>query len=168
MPVLAEIFESWYKMTEEACLKGIPRPGLYRPFRHHHSIDLLVLLPSLVLATRLSGIGRIIKSPLGLSLMAPRDNEQAIMMGIHPLPYKVFVFVFPVALQVGGSLTPLMEFPIQTYSFSISVDLFLMVMLGGSGRYVNSSVSSSQLIRRFSTIVALRFLIYGFLWEASS
>jgi branched-chain amino acid transport system permease protein len=171
--IVSEIFDGWYAMTGGGLgLRGIPKPAqLSLPlvgqmtFQSKFGYYYLTLVFTLLIHL---GIGRLIKSPVGISLMAIRDNEtKALMMGLNPLHYKVFIFVLASGLAgLGGSLyAHYLEFAHpDLFSFFVSVDLFLMVMLGGAGTFFGPpfGVFVLEMIREFlHEFVALRLFLYG-------
>jgi len=162
--IASEIFESWYAMTGGGIgLRGIPRPG--RLFASKVAYYYLALGVAAVVHY---GIVRIIRSPVGISLMAIRDNEtKARMMGLNPWRYKTFAFVFASGLAgLAGSLyAHYMEYAHpDLFSFFVSVDLFLTVMLGGAGTVYGPifGVLVLEGIREvLHEFVALRLLLFG-------
>lgn len=175
--IVSEIFDGWYAMTGGGLgLRGIPRPEISLPLLGVLSIKTKVGYYYLALAFTLLihwGVARLIKSPVGISLMAIRDNEtKALMMGLNPLFYKIFVFVLASGLAgLAGSLyVHYLEFAHpELFSFSVSVDLFLMVMLGGAGTFFGPplGVFILEMIREFlHEFVALRLFLYGVLLVA--
>jgi len=171
--IVSEIFDGWYAMTGGGLgMRGIPRPGLLSlpfvgsvsfqsKFAYYYLAFFFTLLAHF-------GMARIIRSPLCIALMALRDNEtKALMMGLNPLFYKLFIFVFASGLAgLAGSLyVHYLEFSHpDLFSFPVSVDLFLMVMLGGAGTFFGPplGVLILELIREFlHEFVALRLFLYG-------
>lgn len=173
--IVSEIFDGWYAMTGGGLgLRGIPKPGqISLPFLGVLSFKTKVSYYYLAFAFTLLihwGIARLIKSPVGISLMAIRDNEiKALMMGLNPLVYKIFIFVLASGLAgLAGSLyVHYLEFAHpELFSFFVSVDLFLMVMLGGSGTFFGPpfGVFVLEMIREvLHEFVALRLFLYGVL-----
>ena len=171
--IVSEIFDGWYAMTGGGLgLRGIPRPGLLSlPFVGSVSFQSKFAYYYLAFAFTVAahfGMVRIIRSPLGIALMAVRDNEtKALMMGLNPLFYKLFIFAFASGLAglAGGLYVHYLEFSHpDLFSFPVSVDLFLMVMLGGAGTFFGPplGVLILELIREFlHEFVALRLFIYG-------
>jgi branched-chain amino acid transport system permease protein len=90
-------------------------------------------------------------------------------MGVSPLRYKLFAFVFASALAgVAGSLyVHYLEFAHPDFfNFAVSVDLFLTVMLGGAGTMYGPlfGVLVLEVIREvLHEFVALRLLLFGLL-----
>jgi branched-chain amino acid transport system permease protein len=171
--IASEVFEGWYKMTGGGLgLRGIPRPGpislpligalsFQSKFGYYYLVLVFVLVVHFIL-------WRIIKSPLGTSLMAIRDNEtKAMMMGLNPLIYKIFVFVFISGLAgfAGSLYAHYLEFAHpDLFNFFISVDLYLMVVLGGAGTFFGPlfGVFILEMIREFlHGFVAFRLFLFG-------
>jgi len=171
--IASEIFDGWYSLTGGGLgLRGIPKPGelslpilgkisFQSKFAYYYLAFILTLLIHL-------GIFRLIRSPLGIGLMAMRDNEtKALMMGLNPLRYKIFVFTLASALAgfAGSLYSHYLEFAHpDLFSFFVSVDIFLMVMLGGAGTFIGPplGVFILEMIREFlHEFVALRLFIYG-------
>ncbi|OGP51810.1 MAG: hypothetical protein A3K30_01110 [Deltaproteobacteria bacterium RBG_13_51_10] len=171
--IVSEIFDGWYAMTGGGLgLRGIPKPGqislpLLGALSFKSKLGYYYLAFFFTLLVHL-GIGRLLKSPVGISLMAIRDNEtKALMMGLSPLFYKIFAFVLASALagMAGGLYAHYLEFAHpDLFSFFVSVDIFLMVMLGGAGTFFGPpfGVFVLEMIREFlHEFVALRLFIYG-------
>lgn len=173
--IVSEIFDGWYAMTGGGLgLRGIPKPGQISlpllgalSFKSKVGYYYLAFVFTLLIHW---GIARLIKSPVGISLMAIRDNEtKALMMGLNPLFYKIFVFVLASGLAglAGGLYVHYLEFAHpDLFSFFVSVDIFLMVMLGGAGTFFGPpfGVFVLEMIREFlHEFVALRLFIYGVL-----
>ncbi len=173
--IVTEVVEGWYTVTGGGIgLGGIPRPdAIQLPFLPALTFQSKVTYYYLVLAIAFGvqwAIARVVRSPLGASLMAIRDNEtKALMMGIRPLGYKVFAFVFASSLAgVGGGLyVHYLQFSHpDMFNFFVSVDMFLMVVLGGAGTLYGPLLGVvvlqmlTELLRDF---MALRLLIYGVL-----
>jgi branched-chain amino acid transport system permease protein len=171
--IVSEVFDGWYSMTGGGLgLRGIPRPApislpLIGTLSFQSKLGYYYLAFAITLLIHL-GIGRLIKSPVGVSLMAIRDNEtKTLMMGVNPLSYKIFIFVLASALAgLAGSLyVHYLEFAHpDLFNFFVSVDLFLMVMLGGTGTFLGPpfGVFVLEMIREFlHEFVAVRLFLYG-------
>jgi branched-chain amino acid transport system permease protein len=89
------------------------------------------------------------------------------MMGVNPLHYKTFAFVFASGLAgLAGSLyVHYLEYAHpEFFNFAVSVDVFLAVMLGGSGTLYGPvfGVLVLELMREvLHEFVALRLLLFG-------
>jgi branched-chain amino acid transport system permease protein len=170
--IASELFDNWYELTGGGLgLRGVPRPPpLALPFGTI-SFDSKVSSYYLVLAFAVALHGAVIavlRSPLGVALQAVRDNEtKARMMGLNPLVYKTFAFVFAAVLAgIAGSLyAHYLEYAHPDFfSFAVSVDLFLAVMLGGVGTLWGPMVGVvlleviRELLQEFAK---LRLLLFG-------
>lgn len=171
--IASEIFDNWYVMTGGGLgLRGVPRPepipGIaVWNFNSKVGYYYLVLVVALVSHY---AIIRVIRSPLGISLMAIRDNEtKAVMMGVNPLAYKTFAFVFASGMAgLAGSLyVHYLEYANpEFFSFFVSVDLFLAVMLGGAGTVWGPlfGVLVLEVLREvLHEFAALRVFLFGLL-----
>ena len=173
--IASEIFDNWYAMTGGGLgLKGVPRPGpILLPFLPELSFRTKVGYYYIVLVFAFLShyvIIRIIRSPIGISLMAVRDNEtKARMMGMNPLGYKIFALVLASGLAgLAGSLyAHYLEYAHPDFfNFFVSVDLFLAVMLGGAGTVYGPlfGVLVLEVIREvLHEFVAFRLLLFGIL-----
>lgn len=139
--IATELFDNWYELTGGGLgLRGVPRPPeLALPFgtvSFESRISVYYLILVCVVALHAALI-IVLRSPLGVALQAVRDNEtKARMMGLNPVVYKSFAFVFAAMLAgTAGSLyAHYLEYAHPDFfSFAVSVDLFLAVMLGGAG-----------------------------------
>jgi branched-chain amino acid transport system permease protein len=170
--IASEVFDNWYDLTGGGIgLKGVPRPRpITLPFGVV-SFESKVSYYYLALAVTVlvhATIVRILRSPVGAALMAVRDNEtKARMMGVNPLRYKTFAFVFGSALAgLAGSLyAHYLEYAHPDFfSFSVSVDVFLALSLGGPGTLWGPAVgvllleAMREMLQEFA---ALRLLIFG-------
>jgi branched-chain amino acid transport system permease protein len=165
--IASEVFDNWSSMTGGGLgLKGIPRPtgGIFSTRLGYYYLTLAMALGIHLL------IVRVLRSPLGRALSAIRDNEtKALMMGVSPLRYKLFAFVFASAMAgAAGSLyVHYLEFAHPDFfNFAVSVDLFLTVMLGGAGTMYGPlfGVLVLEVIREvLHEFVALRLLLFGLL-----
>ena len=163
--IASEIFDNWYAMTGGGLgLRGIPRPALLasKVSYYYFVLAFTVLVHVLVVG--------VLRSSIGITLRAVRDNEtKARMMGVNPLVYKTFAFVFAAALAglAGGLYAHFLEFAHpEFFSFGVSVDLFLAVALGGAGTLWGPAfgVVVLEVIREaLRDFAALRLLIFGIL-----
>jgi len=164
--IASEVFDNWDRMTGGGLgLKGIPRPG--PPFATKVGYYYLALAGAVLAQLT---VARIVRSPIGLALMAMRDNEtKALMLGASPLRFKVFAFVTASALAgLAGSLyVHYLEFAHpEFFNFAVSVDLFVAVMLGGAGTLwgpIIGVVILEAMREILHGLVALRLLIFGVL-----
>ena len=169
--IASEIFDNWHTVTGGGLgLKGIPRPGgtLFQSKVGYYYLTLVIAL-----AVH-AGLAGVIRSPLGLSLMAIRDNEtKALALGLSPIRYKLFVFVLAAAVAglAGSVYVHYVEYAHPDFfNFFVSVDLFLAVMLGGAGTVAGPlfGVFVLEVLREvLHEFVAARLLLFGILLVVS-
>lgn len=163
--IATEVMDGWHALTGGGFgLRGVPRPA---NFESRMAYYYLVLVVAWLAHWAMI---RVIRSPLGVALMALRDNEtKALMMGIDPLRYKTFVFTFASGLAgLAGSLyVHYLEYAHpEFFDFAVSIDLFLAVMLGGAGTVYGPlfGVFVLELIREvLHEFAAVRLLLFGIL-----
>jgi branched-chain amino acid transport system permease protein len=171
--IMSEVFDNWYSMTGGGLgLRGVPRPGPW-PFLPGVTFDSRVAYYYLVLVVAVLVhlfTARMVRSPVGITLASVRDNEtKALMMGVNPLGYKTLAFVVASGIAgVAGSLyVHYMEFAHPDFfTFFVSVDLFLAVILGGAGTVWGPAfgVIVLEAIREvLHEFAALRLLLFGLL-----
>lgn len=173
--IMTEVMDGWYALTGGGSgLRGVPRPApitlpFLPPLQFQSKVAYYYLVLVFALLAHYATI-RVIRSSLGVALLAVRDNEtKARMMGVNPLHYKTFVFVFASGLAgLAGSLyVHYVEYAHpEFFNFSVSVDLFLAVMLGGAGTVYGPvfGVFVLELLRELlHEFAALRLLIFGLL-----
>lgn len=117
-------------------------------------------------------IQNLIRSKHGRAITAIRDNEIAARsMGINVTFYKLFVFVVSAffagvaGVIYAGSLSPV-EYSVSSYNYSI--EILVMVVLGGMGS-IRGSIISAALITyinfllkaQLSELPALKTLLYA-------
>jgi branched-chain amino acid transport system permease protein len=171
--IMSEVFDNWYSMTGGGLgLRGVPRPGPL-PFLPGITFDSRIAYYYLVLVVAVLVhvfAARMVRSPVGITLAAVRDNEtKALMLGVDPLGYKTLAFVVASGIAgVAGSLyVHYMEFAHPDFfTFFVSVDLFLAVILGGVGTVWGPAfgVVVLEAIREvLHEFAALRLLLFGVL-----
>ena len=173
--IASEVFDNWYGLTGGGVgLRGIPRPGpVAVPGLGAIAFDSKVTYYYLVLAVTVLvhvALARVVRSGIGVALMAVRDNEtKALMMGASPLAYKTFAFVLASGLAgLAGSLyVHYLEYAHPDFfGFAISVDVFLAVILGGAGTLYGPAfgVLVLEVLREaLQQFAALRLLVFGVL-----
>lgn len=118
-------------------------------------------------------IQNLIRSKHGRAITAIRDNEIAARaMGINVTFYKLFVFIVAAffagiaGVIYGHFTTPVLY---TTFSYNYSIEILVMVVLGGMGS-INGSIISATLItiinftlqsKLSGDLAALRLLIYA-------
>jgi branched-chain amino acid transport system permease protein len=162
--IMSELFDNWYSMTQGGLgLRGIPRPSPM--FQSRVSYYYLVLGVALVVHVLLA---RTIRSPVGRALMAIRDNEtRAQMMGLNIRHFKILAFTLSagVAGLAGSLYAHYMEYANpEFFNFAVSVDVYLMVIVGGAGTIAGPIVGVLfvEILRELlHGLVALRLVLFG-------
>ncbi|MGN0469116.1 MAG: branched-chain amino acid ABC transporter permease [Acutalibacteraceae bacterium] len=118
-------------------------------------------------------IQNVIKSKHGRAITAIRDNEIAAKaMGINLTYYKLFVFILSAFFAgIAGVIYGHYASPViySFFSYNYSIEILVMVVLGGMGNITGSIVASTlitvlnfQLQTRLSgDLAAIKFLVYA-------
>jgi branched-chain amino acid transport system permease protein len=90
---------------------------------------------------------RIVNSPFGLVLRAIRENEFRVeAMGYRVVAYRTLVCVFSAVMaSLAGALMALVlgyNGPDATLSFSLMIDILLMIVIGGMGTLYGAVVGA--------------------------
>ena len=140
--------------------------------QHTYGKDLYIVAFAMVFVT-LFVIQNLIRSKHGRAITAVRDNEIAAKaMGINVTFYKLFAFTLAaffagVAGVIYGASTTPVEYGFFSYDYSI--EILVMVVLGGIGS-INGSILSAIFLTYVNitlmeklpgNLSALRFLIYA-------
>lgn len=118
-------------------------------------------------------IQNLIKSKHGRAITAIRDNEIAARaMGINITYYKLFVFIFSAFFAGVAGVMYGHQFAIitqSTFSYNYSIEILVMVVLGGMGS-INGSIVAAAFITYINFVLqnelsgelaALKLLIYA-------
>lgn len=134
-----------------------------KPYANFITTYLLAMLTVVI-------IRNFITSSYGRACIAIREDEiAAATMGIHTTKYKIIAFVMAAffAGLAGGIYAHLMQsISPRDFSFLVSIDILLMVVLGGLGSTSGSIVAAifltfaTESLRAFQ---ALRVIIYSFM-----
>ena len=112
----------------------------------------------------------LLRSPTGRAFVAIRDSEvSAQSMGIHLAYYKTLSFSISAALAgIGGALYAHMIRFLSPDQFNIiqSIDLLLMVVIGGLGSVHGAFLGAAFLIGMPQAISALKDLLPAFIGQA--
>ncbi len=140
--------------------------------RRYDKAELYIICFVLVILT-IVVLQNFIKSKHGRAVMAIRDNEIAARAtGVNVTPYKIFVFVLSAFFAgIAGVLYANSQNNIQAVAFDYnkSIDILVMVVLGGMGN-TNGSIVSAFVItlinNRLQTkltgnLAALKNLVYA-------
>ncbi len=115
----------------------------------------------------------IIRSKHGRAITAIRDNEIAAhSMGINVTFYKLFAFVLSAFFTgIAGTLYGFATTPIRytAFSYNYSIEILVMVVLGGMGSISGSIISATLLTvinfnlttKLSGDLAALKYLIYA-------
>ena len=133
----------------------------------YYIVAFIIVLVVLILTQNL------IRSKHGRAITAIRDNEIAAKaMGINVTFYKLFVFIVSAFFAgMAGVMMGYLNTPIlySAYSYNFSIEILVMVVLGGIGS-INGSIVAATLITYINFILqdklsgryaAIRFLVYA-------
>ncbi len=145
--------------------------GMKNSYRYDMKTLFIVIFVVAILS--IAVINNLIKSKHGRAITAIRDNEIAARaMGIRANYYKIMVFVLSSFIAgVGGALfaASSYSFSSATFDYNYSINILVMVVLGGMGS-INGSIVSAALITFLNTklqtvltgnLAALKNLIYA-------
>lgn len=161
------IFLNWDSVTNGPLgLPGIPAPSLMRvQLGSNLAYYYLVLVVDVLVA---GSLFRLARSRVGRALIAIRDDElTAETMGIDTTRLKVTAFAFSAVLAgVAGALfASYMSFiSPENFTYSESVTMLLMVVLGGMGSYWGAIAGAGILTIAPEALRVLsewRMVVYG-------
>ncbi len=145
--------------------------GMKNAYRYDYKTLFIVVLVVAIISVAV--INNLIKSKHGRAITAIRDNEIAARaMGVNVSYYKIMVFVLSSFLAgVAGALFAASSnrFSSVTFDYNYSINILVMVVLGGMGS-INGSIISAMLITflnvKLQTVLtgnlaALKNLIYA-------
>ena len=123
-----------------------------------------------VLALVVVGVMNLLRSPTGRAFVAIRDSEvSAQSMGIHLAAYKTLSFAISAAMAgLGGALYAHMIKFLSPDQFNIiqSIDLLLMVVIGGLGSVHGAFLGAIFLIVLPQVISAVKDVLPAFIGQA--
>ena len=134
---------------------------------------MLFVVAFVVMILTLVVFQNLVRSKHGRAITAIRDNEIAAKaMGINVTFYKLFAFTVAaffagVAGVLYGGFSPLVKF--TTFSYNYSIEILVMVVLGGMGS-INGSILSAVFLTYLNitlmaklpgNLSAVRYLIYA-------
>jgi branched-chain amino acid transport system permease protein len=126
-------------------ISGIPRPEVFG-WSTRHPVAFYFVCLAFLLAVSL-GMGWLIRSPWGRAFTALRENPvRADSLGVDIRRYTLLAFAIGSALGgVAGVLyAPLVQFIEPTaFALNLSLNLLLMVMVGGSGHFFGPFVGAA-------------------------
>ena len=147
--------------------------GIKNAFRFDTDFLFIVIFVTALLTVAV--VNNLIRSKHGRAITAIRDNEIAARaMGVNVSFYKITVFVLSAFLAgVGGALFAASSnsFSSKTFDYNYSINILVMVVLGGMGS-INGSIISAAVITFLNVklaatltgnLAALKNLIYAFI-----
>lgn len=135
--------------------------------------DTMYISSFIIILVVLFLIQNLIKSKHGRAITAIRDNEIAAKaMGINITYYKLFVFTFAAffagvaGVMYGHQISPITQ---ETFSYNYSIEILVMVVLGGMGSITGSIVAATVITyinfvlqnELSGELAALKLLIYA-------
>lgn len=191
--MLFSIAIRWTAVTGGADgLGGIPQASLgLGPLSYQlGSREAYYFLALFFLLSSYLGLRRLVNSPFGLTLNGSRENEhRLIALGYNPVYYKMAAFAISGALAgLAGLLWAVFFRHVSpdTLHWSVSGQLLVMVIIGGSGSLVGPILGAavvslfphftSSYIERWQTLEGLLFILFVLyapkglvgLWQARS
>lgn len=146
--IVEEVFARWESVTKGNSGMSVPMPEMFGWDLSAGSGFYWVCLALAVLSTL--GILNLLRSPTGRAFVAIRDSEiSAQSMGIHLARYKTLSFAISAALAgLAGALYAHKLSFISPEQFSIiqSIDLLLLVVIGGLGSVHGAFLGAAFLI----------------------
>lgn len=166
--IVEEVFARWESVTGGNAGMHVKPPAI-GAWKLESATELYFLcLAVAVLATLV--ILNVLRSPTGRAFVAIRDSEvSAQSMGIHLARYKTLSFALSAALAgLGGALYAHMIKFLSPDQFNIlqSIDLLLMVVIGGLGSVHGAFLGAIFLIVMPQAISAVKELLPAFIGQA--
>ncbi len=160
---------NWDDVTRGASgLPGVPRPSLFGWTASTHLDNYYLALALLVLA--LLAVGRIVHSPLGVSLVAARDDDQAaasVGIGVGAVRTRAFALAALIAGATGALYAHYTTFvSVEPFLLSHMIELMAMIAVGGMGSAagpVLGAVLLTLLPEALRDLAAFRMVLYGVL-----
>lgn len=146
--IVEEVFARWERVTGGNAGMHVKAPSL-GTWKLESSLEFYFACLLVAVAATLA-ILNLLRSPTGRAFVAIRDSEvSAQSMGIHLARYKTLSFAVSAALAgVGGALYAHMIKFLSPDQFNIiqSIDLLLMVVIGGLGSVHGAFLGAAFLI----------------------
>jgi branched-chain amino acid transport system permease protein len=166
--IVEEVFARWEKVTGGNAGMHVKPPSLGAWKLDTATEFYFLCLAVTVVATLV--ILNLLRSPTGRAFVAIRDSEiSAQSMGIHLAAYKTLSFAISAALAgLGGALYAHMIKFLSPDQFNIiqSIDLLLMVVIGGLGSVHGAFLGAIFLIVMPQAISAVKDLLPAFIGQA--
>jgi branched-chain amino acid transport system permease protein len=166
--IVEEVFARWESMTGGNAGLHVKPPSIGAWKLDSATEFYFLCLLVTVIATL--GILNLLRSPTGRAFVAIRDSEiSAQSMGIHLARYKTLSFAISAALAgLGGALYAHMIKFISPDQFNIvqSIDLLLMVVIGGLGSIHGAFLGAIFLITMPQLISGAKDFLPAFIGQA--
>ncbi len=166
--IVEEVFARWESVTGGNAGMHVKPPSIGAWKLDTPTEFYFMCLAVTVIATL--AILNLLRSPTGRAFVAIRDSEiSAQSMGIHLARYKTLSFAISAALAgLGGALYAHMIKFLSPDQFNIiqSIDLLLMVVIGGLGSVHGAFLGAAFLIVMPQAISAVKELLPAFIGEA--
>jgi len=166
--IVEEVFARWESVTGGNAGMHVKPPAIGAWKLSTATEFYFLCLAVTVIATLI--IMNLLRSPTGRAFVAIRDSEiSAQSMGIHLAAYKTLSFAISAALAgVGGALYAHMIKFLSPDQFNIiqSIDLLLMVVIGGLGSVHGAFLGASFLIVMPQAISAMKDVLPPFIGQA--
>ncbi len=160
---------NWDDVTRGASgLPGVPRPALFGWTASTHLDNYYLALALLVLAVLV--VGRFVQSPLGVSLIAARDDDQAaasVGIGAASVRTRAFALAAFIAGAAGALYAHYTTFvSVEPFLLTHMIELMAMVAVGGMGTTAGPIVGAALLTllpEALRDLAAFRMVLYGVL-----
>jgi branched-chain amino acid transport system permease protein len=166
--IVEEVFARWESVTGGNAGMHVKAPAFFGWTLETATELYFLCLAVVVLATL--AVLNLLRSPTGRAFVAIRDSEiSAQSMGIPLARYKTMSFAISAALAgVGGALYAHMIKFLSPDQFNIiqSIDLLLMVVIGGLGSVHGAFLGAIFLITMPQLISQFKDLLPGFIGQA--
>ena len=167
--IVEEVFARWEKVTGGNAGMHVKAPNIFGFVADGSVSFYFVCLVITVLATL--AVVNILRSSTGRAFVAIRDSEvSAQSMGIHLARYKTMSFAISAALAgVGGALYAHKIKFLSPEQFNViqSIDLLLMVVIGGLGSVHGAFLGAIFLITAPQLIAVLKDLLPASIGQAA-
>jgi len=165
--IIYELFLNLVEITGGSIgLRGVPKPELFG-YSFTSFLELYYFI-FLMTAVTHSTVYLIIKSNFGRSLLAIKENEvKAISLGLNPYTHKLFASAISMAIcSISGILLAhyLTHVSAENFTLLHSIDVFLMVTMGGAGTFygpIAGAVIWTVVMETLLSFRGLRELLYG-------
>ncbi len=166
--IVEEVFARWESVTGGNAGLHVKAPSLFA-WKLDTGTEFYFLCLGVVVLSTLA-ILNLLRSPTGRAFVAIRDSEiSAQCMGIHLARYKTLSFAISAALAgLGGALYAHMIKFLSPDQFNIiqSIDLLLMVVIGGLGSVHGAFLGAIFLISMPQLISQAKDLLPAFIGQA--